>query len=204
MAQHRVRVPEPQSVGQKRTNSEDNLYLAVLRASEGKKGSGYSRLGRAGQAEAGSATSCGRKPGSGRGGVQTEGLNLGSASERGWGRGQGAVSWPRCRAAWGPVANAHLGQGWSIWQGLGTVAIGLRWVGGFPCPGKGRLHRWEDTAPPWPLSRPVLGPGLESDCSGPREAACGGGAGRDLCAVALASGCLRLPVLDPPISGGRQ
>lgn len=74
MAQHRVRVPEPQGLGQKRTNSEDNLYLAVLRASEGKKGSGYSWLGRAGQAEAGSATSCGRKPGW-RGGVQTEGLS---------------------------------------------------------------------------------------------------------------------------------
>lgn len=114
MAQHRVRVPEPQGMGQKRTNSEDNLYLAVLRASEGKKGSGYSWLGRAGQAEAGSATSCGRKPGSGRGGVQTEGLNLGSGSETGWGRGQGAVSWPRCL---GPVASAHLGQGWPIWQG---------------------------------------------------------------------------------------
>lgn len=39
MAQHRLRVPEPESLGSKRTSSEDNLYLAVLRASEGKKGS---------------------------------------------------------------------------------------------------------------------------------------------------------------------
>lgn len=40
MSQHRLRVPEPQGLGSKRTSSEDNLYLAVLRASEGKKGSG--------------------------------------------------------------------------------------------------------------------------------------------------------------------
>ncbi|XP_034868012.1 plectin isoform X7 [Mirounga leonina] len=37
MSQHRLRVPEPESLGHKRTSSEDNLYLAVLRASEGKK-----------------------------------------------------------------------------------------------------------------------------------------------------------------------
>ncbi|XP_015426892.1 PREDICTED: plectin-like isoform X2 [Myotis davidii] len=37
MSQHRLRVPEPQGLGSKRTSSEDNLYLAVLRASEGKK-----------------------------------------------------------------------------------------------------------------------------------------------------------------------
>uniref|UniRef100_A0A5F9DNQ1 Calponin-homology (CH) domain-containing protein n=1 Tax=Oryctolagus cuniculus TaxID=9986 RepID=A0A5F9DNQ1_RABIT len=41
MSQHRLRVPEPQGLGYKRTSSEDNLYLAVLRASEGKKGSGH-------------------------------------------------------------------------------------------------------------------------------------------------------------------
>lgn len=39
MSQHRLRVPEPSGLGGKRTSSEDNLYLAVLRASEGKKGS---------------------------------------------------------------------------------------------------------------------------------------------------------------------
>ncbi|KAB1258002.1 Plectin [Camelus dromedarius] len=38
MSQHRLRVPEPEGLGPKRTSSEDNLYLAVLRASEGKKG----------------------------------------------------------------------------------------------------------------------------------------------------------------------
>ncbi|ERE81351.1 plectin [Cricetulus griseus] len=38
MSQHRLRVPEPEGLGSKRTSSEDNLYLAVLRASEGKKG----------------------------------------------------------------------------------------------------------------------------------------------------------------------
>uniref|UniRef100_A0A2K5YSA3 Plectin n=1 Tax=Mandrillus leucophaeus TaxID=9568 RepID=A0A2K5YSA3_MANLE len=37
MSQHQLRVPEPQGLGRKRTSSEDNLYLAVLRASEGKK-----------------------------------------------------------------------------------------------------------------------------------------------------------------------
>lgn len=37
MSQHRLRVPEPEGLGSKRTSSEDNLYLAVLRASEGKK-----------------------------------------------------------------------------------------------------------------------------------------------------------------------
>ncbi|KAB1258001.1 Plectin [Camelus dromedarius] len=37
MSQHRLRVPEPEGLGPKRTSSEDNLYLAVLRASEGKK-----------------------------------------------------------------------------------------------------------------------------------------------------------------------
>nr|KAF6395896.1 plectin [Molossus molossus] len=37
MSQHRLRVPQPQGLGQQRTSSEDNLYLAVLRASEGKK-----------------------------------------------------------------------------------------------------------------------------------------------------------------------
>ncbi|XP_030897275.1 plectin isoform X6 [Leptonychotes weddellii] len=37
MSRHRLRVPEPESLGHKRTSSEDNLYLAVLRASEGKK-----------------------------------------------------------------------------------------------------------------------------------------------------------------------
>lgn len=42
MSQHRLRVPEPEGLGQKRTSSEDNLYLAVLRASEGKKGSRHS------------------------------------------------------------------------------------------------------------------------------------------------------------------
>lgn len=42
MSQHRLRVPEPEGLGSKRTNSEDNLYLAVLRASEGKKGSWHS------------------------------------------------------------------------------------------------------------------------------------------------------------------
>lgn len=36
MAQHRPHAPE--GLGSKRTSSEDNLYLAVLRASEGKKG----------------------------------------------------------------------------------------------------------------------------------------------------------------------
>lgn len=40
MSQHRLRVPEHEGLGGKRTSSEDNLYLAVLRASEGKKGSG--------------------------------------------------------------------------------------------------------------------------------------------------------------------
>lgn len=39
MSQQRLRVPEPEGLGSKRTSSEDNLYLAVLRASEGKKGS---------------------------------------------------------------------------------------------------------------------------------------------------------------------
>ena len=39
MSQQRLRVPEPEGLGHKRTGSEDNLYLAVLRASEGKKGS---------------------------------------------------------------------------------------------------------------------------------------------------------------------
>lgn len=42
MSQHRLRVPEPEGLGSKRTSSEDNLYLAVLRASEGKKGSWHS------------------------------------------------------------------------------------------------------------------------------------------------------------------
>lgn len=42
MSQHRLRVPEPESVGGRRSSSEDNLYLAVLRASEGKKGSWHS------------------------------------------------------------------------------------------------------------------------------------------------------------------
>ncbi|XP_053415514.1 plectin isoform X12 [Nycticebus coucang] len=37
MSQHQLRVPEPEGLGRKRTSSEDNLYLAVLRASEGKK-----------------------------------------------------------------------------------------------------------------------------------------------------------------------
>ncbi|KAM6148300.1 plectin isoform 2-T2 [Rhynchocyon petersi] len=37
MSQNRLRVPEPQGLGHQRTSSEDNLYLAVLRASEGKK-----------------------------------------------------------------------------------------------------------------------------------------------------------------------
>uniref|UniRef100_A0A8C0SC84 Plectin n=1 Tax=Canis lupus familiaris TaxID=9615 RepID=A0A8C0SC84_CANLF len=37
MSQRRLRVPEPEGLGPKRTSSEDNLYLAVLRASEGKK-----------------------------------------------------------------------------------------------------------------------------------------------------------------------
>ncbi|XP_017900895.1 PREDICTED: desmoplakin, partial [Capra hircus] len=37
MSQQRLRVPEPEGLGHKRTSSEDNLYLAVLRASEGKK-----------------------------------------------------------------------------------------------------------------------------------------------------------------------
>ncbi|XP_058515466.1 plectin isoform X1 [Ochotona princeps] len=37
MSQHRLRVPEPEGLGYQRTSSEDNLYLAVLRASEGKK-----------------------------------------------------------------------------------------------------------------------------------------------------------------------
>lgn len=53
MSQNRVRVPEPQGLGHKRTSSEDNLYRAVLRASEGKKGSGHSR--QSGQAAAGGA-----------------------------------------------------------------------------------------------------------------------------------------------------
>lgn len=39
MSRQRLRSQEPQNPVQKRTNSEDNLYLAVLRASEGKKGS---------------------------------------------------------------------------------------------------------------------------------------------------------------------
>lgn len=43
MSQQRLRVPEPEGLGHKRTSSEDNLYLAVLRASEGKKGSGTPR-----------------------------------------------------------------------------------------------------------------------------------------------------------------
>lgn len=43
MSQQRLRVPEPEGLHQKRTSSEDNLYLAVLRASEGKKGSGTGR-----------------------------------------------------------------------------------------------------------------------------------------------------------------
>lgn len=61
MSQHRLRVPEPEGLGGKRTSSEDNLYLAVLRASEGKKGSGYSVW--AGQASAaGKNVFCGRKP----------------------------------------------------------------------------------------------------------------------------------------------
>lgn len=42
MSQQRLRVPEPEGLGNKRTSSEDNLYLAVLRASEGKKGSWHS------------------------------------------------------------------------------------------------------------------------------------------------------------------
>lgn len=33
-------------------------------------------------------------------------------------------------------------------SGLWTLAIELWWVGGFPYPGKGRLHSWEDTTPP--------------------------------------------------------
>ncbi|XP_047277843.1 plectin isoform X29 [Homo sapiens] len=37
MSQHQLRVPQPEGLGRKRTSSEDNLYLAVLRASEGKK-----------------------------------------------------------------------------------------------------------------------------------------------------------------------
>lgn len=49
MSQQRLRVPEPEGLGHKRTSSEDNLYLAVLRASEGKKGSGTLHR-RAGQA----------------------------------------------------------------------------------------------------------------------------------------------------------
>ena len=51
MSQNRLRVPEPKGLGHKRTSSEDNLYLAVLRASEGKKGSGHSSLGGAGRAQ---------------------------------------------------------------------------------------------------------------------------------------------------------
>lgn len=78
MAQHRVRVPEPQGQGNKRTSSEDNLYLAVLRASEGKKGSVYSWLGRAGQAEAGSAHFLWQEAWLRRGwGPDSEGLNWG-------------------------------------------------------------------------------------------------------------------------------
>lgn len=53
MSQHRLRVPQPQGLGHQRTSSEDNLYLAVLRASEGKKGSRHSPW--AGQAEWGRA-----------------------------------------------------------------------------------------------------------------------------------------------------
>ena len=53
MSRRQLRVPEPQDLGHKRTSSEDNLYLAVLRASEGKKGSGHCSW--AGQAEAGRA-----------------------------------------------------------------------------------------------------------------------------------------------------
>lgn len=50
MSQQRLRVPEPEGLGHKRTSSEDNLYLAVLRASEGKKGSRTPRRRWAGQA----------------------------------------------------------------------------------------------------------------------------------------------------------
>ena len=62
MSQHRLRVSEPEGLSHKRTTSEDNLYLAVLRASEGKKGSGHSLLGRS-DVEPGVPASCRRKPG---------------------------------------------------------------------------------------------------------------------------------------------
>lgn len=78
MSQHRLRVPEPESLGRKRTSSEDNLYLAVLRASEGKKGSGHSPLGRAHflPQEAWHWVGVGVGP-------HFEGLNVGTESEAG-------------------------------------------------------------------------------------------------------------------------
>ena len=88
MSQHRLRVPEPESLGHKRTSSEDNLYLAVLRASEGKKGSGRSPLGRKGPLPAAGSLA----PGGG-GAPLREGLNGGAECERGW-----AVGVPRVLA----------------------------------------------------------------------------------------------------------
>lgn len=70
MSQNWLQVPEPKGLGRKRTSSEDNLYLAVLRASEGKKGSGHSSLGRAGVGQEG-PSSCRGKRGTGWGGAQT-------------------------------------------------------------------------------------------------------------------------------------
>lgn len=75
MSQHQLRVPEPEGLGRKRTSSEDNLYLAVLRASEGKKGSRapLGHLCQAGRAPVGGRpTSCGRKPWHGVGGLVLE------------------------------------------------------------------------------------------------------------------------------------
>lgn len=119
MSQHRLRVPEPESLGQKRTSSEDNLYLAVLRASEGKKGSGHSPPGRAHFLPQEAWIRVGVGP-------RFEGLKVGTESETG--RATGRVSTapgPGAELGWGwgwAATGAQHGEGWPMLARLALAA----------------------------------------------------------------------------------
>lgn len=126
MSQHRLRVPESEGLGHKRTSSEDNLYLAVLRASEGKKGSGLSPLGRKGPIPAAGSLA----PGGGGAalrGSEWRGRACALAQVRGCGSGGEAGS-HRCMERAGPS--------WQGWQW--PLDLGYRALvgGGSLCPGE--------------------------------------------------------------------
>lgn len=138
MAQQRLRVPEPQGLGHKRTGSEDNLYLAVLRASEGKKGSRHSS--REGSGEAGRAHFLWQEAWLRWGwGPDLGCLDLGDRLCTGLGLGAGTHVLAQVQSFLGPITHGQRGGGW--------VHVGPC-VGGSLCPGKDLLLCWRTRIPP--------------------------------------------------------